>query len=79
MVFPKMLKFEGQFDMTLKFKITSFELKHSSVLKIKFNSKWGSYHIHIELHTYLNFHDKFDLEDQGQAHQFSKSYETFRC
>ena len=28
-----------------------------------------SNHIHRELHKHLNFHDKFDLEGQGQGPQ----------
>ena len=33
------------------------------------NSEWfKSNHIHRELHKHLNFHDKFDLEGQGQGH-----------
>ena len=35
------------------------------------NSKWFKrYHIHKELHKHLNFHGKFDLEGQGQGHNF---------
>ena len=34
--------------------------------------------VHKKLHKSFKFQGQFDLEGQGQGHQFSKSYETFR-
>ena len=44
--------------------------------KIHYGSK---VHIHKELHKVFKFQSIFDLEGQGQGHQFSNTSETLRC
>ena len=51
---------------------------HSSSLKVKF-PKLKSCCIHKKSHKIFKFQGQFDLECQGQGHQFSNPSEIFTC
>ena len=78
--------FEGQFDLEgqdqghkfFKYCMTFRRSIHSSSLKVKF-PQFKSCCIHKEAHKIIKFRGQFDLESQGQGHQFSNPSETFRC
>ena len=62
-----MLKVKGN---SFKFILDMHDVDDQNRVQVgRVNSKWfKSNHIHRELHKHLNFHDKFDLDGQGQGH-----------
>ena len=55
----------------------TYDLDNQNRVQVyRVNSRWfKSNHIHKELHTHLNFYDKFDLECQGQGN-LSKTFRS---
>ena len=66
--------------LTLKLEVTSF-VCDLFLIKTQFNflrKIQKGYHMNTEIAQTVNFHDKFDVEGQGQGHQFSNPSETFQ-